>query len=162
MSNLQDQLDADYAEAWKPKPGESIVGVVVDVTEREGSYGAYPIVTLRTESGEERALHAFHEVLAGELAKLAPKPGDELGVKYLGKHPERGYHRYRARRSGTTAEVSWAKYAGGGESADDTRSPLAPSASVHAPLDYEAEAATVAAEQDAQDALDAAAEEVPF
>ena len=162
MSNLQDQLDADYAEAWKPAPGQSIVGVVVDVTEREGAYGRYPIVTLRTEAGDERALHAFHEVLADELAKLAPKPGDEIGVKFLGKHPERKYYRYRARRSGATAEVAWSKYAGGGESDEaDALSAAAPRG-VHAPLDYEAEAATVAAEENEQNAIDAAAEEVPF
>ena len=154
MSNLQDQLDADYAEAWKPAPGQSIVGVVVDVTEREGAYGRYPIVTLRTEAGDERALHAFHEVLADELAKLAPKPGDEIGVKFLGKHPERKYYRYRARRSGATAEVAWSKYAGGGESDE---------AQVHAPLDYEAEAATAVAEQaEADEIAEASAEEAPF
>ncbi len=32
-------------------------------------------------------------------------------MKYLGKHPERGYHRYRVRRAGASAEVDWASYA---------------------------------------------------
>src|SRR5215213_5893131 len=115
MSNLHEDLERDYAPAWKPSEGDALVGVVVDVTEREGNFGRYPIVTLRTADGEELAVHAFHEVLQGELAKVAPKPGDELGIRYLGKHPERGYHRYRVRRAGDTAEVDWGRY-GGGES----------------------------------------------
>lgn len=147
-ATIDDQLDVDYAEAWKPGDGDKLVGIVVDVSERDGTYGAYPIVTLRTAEGDELAVHAFHEVLANELARIAPKPGDEIGVKYLGKHPERGYHRYRVRRSGATAEVSWAKYAGDADSADAAAEP----AGVHEPLrtpdeQLEAEAAAVAAEE---------------
>lgn len=42
-------------------------------------------------------MHAFHEVLANELARVAPKVGDTIGIVYRGKDPERGYHRYRVR-----------------------------------------------------------------
>lgn len=160
-ADLAEQLDADYAEGWKPGTGDKLVGIVVDVSEREGNFGSYPIVTVRTAAGEELAVHAFHEVLANELARIAPKPGDEIGLKYLGKHPERGYHRYRVRRSGATAEVSWAKYAGDGDSTDDA----AELAGVHEPLrtpdeQLEAEAAAVAVEQAEQEEVDA--DDIPF
>lgn len=157
--NLADELDADYPTAWKPKPGDKLVGTVVDISEREGTYGPYPIVTVRTAEGEEFAVHAFHEVLSGELAKIAPKPGDELGFKYVGRHPERNYHQYRVRRDGSTAEVSWAKYAGDRDQAS-AHAPLVvdeSDASTEAALEAERNA-TAAAEAE----RDAAADEIPF
>jgi hypothetical protein len=96
---IDDQLDAKFAEAWRREDSPKIVGEVTALSEREGTYGRYPIVTLRTEQGE-RAIHAFHEVLANELARIAPKVGDKIGVKYMGKHEERGYHQYRAVKVG--------------------------------------------------------------
>ena len=107
--SLLHDLDKEFAPAWKPDPGDKIAGIVTDLSEREGAFGRYPIVTLRTEDGEF-AVHAFHEVLTNELARLAPKQGDVLGIKYVGKHPERGYHVYRVRRSGADAGVQWARY----------------------------------------------------
>ena len=118
-NDLETQLDRDYAPAWRPEPGDSFIGTVVELSEREGNYGSYPIVTMRSASGEERAVHAFHEVLASEFARVAPKIGDELGIKYLGMHAERGYHRYRVRRAGASAELNWDKYGGGGEAGPD-------------------------------------------
>jgi hypothetical protein len=109
MSNLQDQLDAEFAPAWRPAPGEKVVGTVVALDTRDGAFGRYPIVTLNT-GGEEVALHAFHEVLANELARLAPKIGDELGVKYLGQHTEKGYHQYRVRRAGGSGGFAWGEF----------------------------------------------------
>ena len=118
MSSLQDDLDRDYAAAWQPDPGDKLVGTVVDISERDGAFGRYPIVTLSTEDGE-LAIHAFHDVLANELARIAPKVGDELGVKYAGKHPDKGYHQYRVRRAGASADVDWSRY--GDDPAEDLR-----------------------------------------
>lgn len=125
MTTVHDRLDRDFAAGWKPKAGDKIVGVVVDVTERDGSYGRYPIVTIRVEGGDELGVHAFHEVLQSELAKVAPKPGDELGIAYLGKHAERGYHRYRVARAGDTATVSWGDYQGAAGDDAETANPAA-------------------------------------
>lgn len=120
-SSIEDRLDAEYAEAWRPGPGEKIVGEVIALSEREGAFGRYPIVTIRTADGDERALHAFHEVLAGELANLKPKLGDEIGVKYAGKDPEKGYHRYRAERADDGDSFDWGRYSAplGGEGDDE-------------------------------------------
>jgi hypothetical protein len=115
MSNLHDALDAEYASAWRPNPGDKLIGTVTELSEREGSYGCYPIVTVATESGERLAVHAFHEVLANELARVAPKVGDIIGVKYAGKDPDKGYHRYRVRREGGDGGFSWGKYGDSGE-----------------------------------------------
>jgi hypothetical protein len=111
MSTLHDALDASFAAAWRPEPGDKLVGTVIELDERDGAYGPYPIITLRQEDGEEFAVHAFHGVLQSELARVAPKHGDQLGIKYEGKDQAKGYHRYRVRRAGNDAVLAWSKYA---------------------------------------------------
>jgi hypothetical protein len=107
---LQDTLDAPRAAtAWRPEPGESIIGELADVGERDGGYGPYPVLTLATDDGA-RTVHAFHEVLRNELAKLAPQIGERIGIKYVGKHPERGYHQYRLRAERAGGSVNWSRY----------------------------------------------------
>ena len=61
--SLSDRLDS-YAEAWRPKPGDKLIGVVVDLDERDSEYDdpPYPIVTVETDDGEELAFHAYHTV----------------------------------------------------------------------------------------------------
>ena len=109
--NIGDALDRDFAPAWKPQPGDKLVGVITELSSRDGTYGNYPIVTLRDDAGNEWAVHAFHEVAANELARVAPKVGDHIGIKYLGKHPERNYHRYKVQRD-RDAAFDWSKFAG--------------------------------------------------
>lgn len=123
-NSIEDRLDADYAKAWQPVPGGKIVGETVAISERVGGYGRYPIVTLRQEDGEERAIHAFHEVLQNELARIAPKIGDTIGIKYGGKDAEKGYHRYRVVREGDDGEgaFDWNPYGDDGDDSDDDSS----------------------------------------
>src|SRR5436190_3311625 len=129
-TSIEEQLDREFAEAWKPAPGDKLVGKVVDLSERESAYGRYPIVTVETAGGEEIAVHAFHEVLQNELARLAPSLDTVIGVKYVGKHPERGYHVYRVRRLGEEGGVSWSRYSSNDEEliqaaeAADSQAPL--------------------------------------
>jgi hypothetical protein len=94
-----------------------VVGTVTELGERDGPYGLYPIITVRQADGSEFAVHAFHDVLQNELACVAPKHGDQIGLKYSGPHPEKGYHRYVVRRAGDDSALSWAKY--GAEARDD-------------------------------------------
>jgi hypothetical protein len=124
MSTLDDRLDADYAPAWRPDPGDKIEGEVVAIAERAGEYDPYPIVTVRRSDGEEFAIHAFHTVLAGEFAKLQLKLGDKIAVKYLGKKQNRAgngsYHAYRVVKDGDEPLVNWTKYATGTDDDDST------------------------------------------
>lgn len=75
----------------------------------------YPIVTIRQDDGEEVAVHGFHTVLKRELAKLAPKVGDQIGVKYVGIPAGKSYELYRVileRGDGAAAaEPDWATMA---------------------------------------------------
>lgn len=128
-----DPLDREYAAGWRPQSGEKVRGKLVDLSSRERDEafggGRYPILTLelaesaRTKDGSVDdfvAVHALHEVLERELARIRPKLGDELGVLYQGKHPERGYHRYRVHRYGNDgAGFDWGAFGGEAGTAPD-------------------------------------------
>lgn len=55
-------------------------------------------------------------MLANELARTAPKIGDQVGVKYVGKDPDKGYHRYRVRRGGEGDTFNWGRFGDPGPS----------------------------------------------
>ena len=120
MSNktLDDQLDRQYAPAWKQQVGEKIVGELTAVDERLGyNDEPYPIITLRQGDGSERAVHAFHSVLRNELAKLNPRLGETIAIKYLGEVAKEGghgrYHHYKVAIDREQRPVNLAKYADG-------------------------------------------------
>jgi hypothetical protein len=96
--------------SWKPQPGDTVTGVIEDISEHDAGYGKYPILELATETGTV-AVHAFHDVLKNELARLAPNIGDSITLTYKGKHPEKGYHQYRVRDGdGKGRGINWGAY----------------------------------------------------
>ena len=109
MASIRDQLDSpfSFAEAWRPSKGDKLVGTVTALNMRDGEYGAYPVVTIREQGGGEYAAHAFHDVLKNELTRVRPQVGEQLGIAYDGKHPERGYHVYRVVSDSTPTGVDW-------------------------------------------------------
>lgn len=117
MSTIEDKLDAEFAAAWRPDPGDKIAGEVVAIGERQGQYDPYVVVTLRRDDGEEFAIHAFHQVLGAQLAALRPQLGDKLALKYQGKKQNQAgtgsYHAYRAVKDGDEAGIDWSKYDAG-------------------------------------------------
>ena len=44
--------------------------MVVGLETRDGGHGEYPIVSVRSDDGHDRAFHAFHTVVRSELEKL--------------------------------------------------------------------------------------------
>ena len=51
MATIHDELDREFAPAWKPQPGDKLVGIVTDLSVREGS-------TARTRSSRSAATTA--------------------------------------------------------------------------------------------------------
>jgi hypothetical protein len=103
--DITSMLDS-FPEGWRPNPGDKLVGVVIGLETRAGEYGEYPIVTVRTDAGQDFAFHAYHTVAERELAKLQPRVGDRIGIAYHGLHLSKGYERYRiviVRRAGEVA-----------------------------------------------------------
>jgi hypothetical protein len=74
-----------FAAGWKPKQGDRVEGRIVSLDTRQGEYEPYPVVTVESEDGTATAIHAFHDVLRGELAKRRPQVGDRLIVTYFGR-----------------------------------------------------------------------------
>ena len=65
MSSLEARLSRDV-EAWKPKPGDMLVGTVVDIESRLSEFSRddrtvhYPVVNVLTDDDQEVAFFAFH------------------------------------------------------------------------------------------------------
>lgn len=105
----EEAIQSDYAEAWRPNPGDTITGVVKNIEAIDPSgQGVYPCVTVQTAAGEMKAIHAFRQVLRTGLAKCQPKPGDEITITYGGKKmgANREYHDYRV-LGGQPRDFSW-------------------------------------------------------
>jgi hypothetical protein len=117
-NDVNAQVDREYAQAWRPNPGDKLVGEVVELSQREGLYGVYPIITVREDDGTERAVHAFHAVAAAELAKVRPQVGERIAIKYVGQEPTADgrsgsfYHRYRVAVDRPAAPFNWAAFGG--------------------------------------------------
>jgi hypothetical protein len=81
-------VDFSTAEGWRPNPGDVAEGKVTEISEYDGGYGSYPVVTIETDEGKV-ALHAFHTVLRNELARLNVQVGEPLAVLYAGNSRRR-------------------------------------------------------------------------
>ena len=90
---IEDRLNRE-PEAWKPQPGDRLIGTVVEVEEYRSDYGTYPMITISTDDGQEWMFHAFHTVARTEIERKQPKPGDRIGIAYHGLS-EKGYEQYR-------------------------------------------------------------------
>ena len=139
--------ETGYPEGWKPNPGDEVTGKLIDVAVTENGWGPYPVLTLES-GGREVAVHAFHDVLKGELSRRQPKIGDELSIKYLGQPQGKNYHAYRV-RGGQVGDFNW------GQFGDDPEPPAAASGPPIAPTPVAppAESPTQAAPVDEDDSL---------
>lgn len=119
MSSLADRLDQDNAPSWRPDDAKAegvhdnpLIGKFVGMDQGSTAYGPCWIMTVEKEGGEEVAVWLFHEVLKNELARVRPKPGETLGIKYVGKTKPKGggnpFHNYRVKVDReTSAEFNW-------------------------------------------------------
>jgi hypothetical protein len=108
-SSLEDRLNVEPAEAWRPSPGGVLIGSLLEVRWLSGyDERPYPLLIVRREpDGRAIGLHAFHQVLRDELRAQRPRLGERLGVRYLGRVDGR-YEAYRlAIDRAAPAEISW-------------------------------------------------------
>jgi hypothetical protein len=97
LRNLQKELETwdGYPEAWRPKPGEILVGFIESYDVGHTSYGEVrTVIVAEEETGRKLTLWLTSTVLLNLFQRHKPKPGERIGLKYLGKDPEKGYHRY--------------------------------------------------------------------
>lgn len=76
----------------KFKPGEYIVGIYLKNIEVKAKFGPRQIIVVQDEvTGKEKKIYSC-KVLANEFANQRIRPGERVGLKYLGK--EEGYHNW--------------------------------------------------------------------
>ena len=87
----------EFPPAWKPVPGEVLVGTVEAYDIATGKYGDSKVCVVRDPAeGSLVAVYLSSTVLLGEFTKLRPKIGERVGIRYLGKADgENAYHRYK-------------------------------------------------------------------
>jgi len=85
----------EWPPAWKPEPGDILVGKVLHYDKGYTPYGEVRTCIVEQDDGERVSLWLSTTVLLDQFKRLRPRIGERIGLKYLGKHPDLGYHRYR-------------------------------------------------------------------
>lgn len=96
-----ERWEAEPPTVWKPDPGGLLLGPILDIDGRTTAHSKRPndcpVLTVRNEEDETvYEWWAFHDVAKRELAKLKPRTGERIAVRYLGRH-EAGYYMYKIR-----------------------------------------------------------------
>ena len=133
--SIQDRLNRE-TETLSLEAGASAVGILRELTLRDSDYGdPYPVVTIEKADGSEVVVHGYHSVLRNRLLELDPRPGDEIGIKCLGK---------RTSKSGTTYndfKVVLERAERPAVADDEVPAPVTPSKPKAAPVGYDDEEA---------------------
>jgi hypothetical protein len=98
MRDLQGELESwvGWPPAWKPRVNEVLIGFIESYDVGFTPYGEVRTVILAEEkTGEKRSLWLSSTVLLEQFKRQHPRPGERIGLKYLGQHPDKHYHRYR-------------------------------------------------------------------
>jgi hypothetical protein len=95
MSDLTERLndERDYAPGWRPDEEPDLIYTMTGRTTRDGKFGPYPIDEGEREDGTRVAVHRTASILRADLEPA--KIGDRVGIRYLGRHSTKGYHRFR-------------------------------------------------------------------
>lgn len=94
MNGLADRLDRDPSTWQASTAGDRIVGTVLEVLERAGKFSEFVVLVVnaevvevdgRTAPAGEWEVPAARAVLADEIRRRHVRPGDRVGVRYLGE-----------------------------------------------------------------------------
>lgn len=96
MTSISDRLDRN-SEAWKPVPGDKLIGRITEIGENTTEFGTYAVISVENADGEF-SFHAFHTVAMRELERLRPAVGDEIGIAYRGKEMGKSGNEYQSYR----------------------------------------------------------------
>jgi hypothetical protein len=129
---LRERAKQEYPESWVPdQAGDEIAGELVRYSRGTTSYGEQVIAVLRTPEGVERSVWLLHAVLRGEFAKLRPKPGELVLIRYEGKRKSaagNSYVSYRVEVGRDEPAPDWEAL--GAEPMPEPAEPISPAAPV--------------------------------
>jgi len=100
VKDIEKELDREqtYPTAWCPRqPGEQIIGLIERYPKGADRITGKQvhIAWIATDGGERHSLWLNNAVLLNKFAELRPKPGERVGVRFLGPHPDKKYNCYR-------------------------------------------------------------------
>jgi hypothetical protein len=98
-TSLEDRLNGATAMPWIPDPAKAekyehdscnlnpLIGIAVDHYRRPNFMGdaEYDVLVLNVEGVGDVAVHCQPTVLANEMHQSKPRPGERVGVKWLGE-----------------------------------------------------------------------------
>jgi hypothetical protein len=93
----------DFAPSWTPERGDVLHGIVTELSEREGTWGPYPIATVRVLkgdddalelTGQELALHGASRVLKDFFEEEDISEGDRIRVTCRGERTNKAGTKY--------------------------------------------------------------------
>lgn len=121
MRTLEERINGPEPEPWMPEEGDVVIGEIEEISEREGDYGTYKVVTLITDIGEVLNVAGFGTVLAGKFDRLGDSDcGRQIAVKFLGEQPSKKPGGKPYKNWNVTLSPKQAVPAGGGDfPADD-------------------------------------------
>lgn len=84
---LEERINGAEPEPWIPENAdEYIIGELEEISEREGDYGPYRVITLLASDGSVWNVAGFGTVLSGKFASLKDSDiGCNVAVKFLGE-----------------------------------------------------------------------------
>ncbi len=97
--DLAQRATQDFPRSWVPSEQDpTIVGEFRRLEQGATAYGPARIVVLKTQDGAERSIWLFHAVLKNEFARVRPKVGELIAVRFLGRKQGAAGQSYSAYR----------------------------------------------------------------
>jgi hypothetical protein len=87
-------FDGEWPPCWRPKEGETLVGRILRYSQGQTMYGPCHTVILHKDDGSRVSVWLSSTVLLSQFREQKPKVGERVGIRYLGKHPDKGYKRF--------------------------------------------------------------------
>lgn len=107
LANDVERAEKGFPDRWNPEePGDMVLGELVTVDRNiQTQYGPVDVATIHDEDLDEaRSVWLARTVLQNEWEEVKPRPGERVGVAYLGHEEgedgedgDPGYHRYSVR-----------------------------------------------------------------
>jgi len=111
FDELANRIEKDFPPSWIPSDEEPVrVGAFQRLDKGTNKFGTAWIAVLKGKDGKEFSLWLLHTVLINEFKRQAPKPGELVAVKYLGKKTGdagQGYVGFRVEVKRDKAGPNW-------------------------------------------------------
>ena len=80
MASLEERLQR---KEWNPAPGETLVGTITKISERESKAGKwYPVLVVADDDGAEHIVSCA--LMASDVITARPKRGERVGIRFDG------------------------------------------------------------------------------